>query len=454
MRGRKYIITAVLIFSFLTGKAQTVELSDINELAGRFINEYFPGNNYKISQAVPHYVDNEPLIYYLELDPGGWILLSAERKAAPVIGFSFEGSLDYTSVFSGREPAGEWISDVSEIILDYSRDTTLLPHPDWKNEFESTKGVNVQPLISANWGQGEGWNYYCPEDNEGPDGKTFVGCVAVAMAQALSVFDWPDNGEGENTYQHFVYGEISVNYSDSVYRWQLMEDTSPTRHAALLLYHCATAVNMDFGPDGSSANTSSSVDALRDHFRISSRIRNTSRYEYGITAWEELLIQELVEGRPVIYRGRSDDGSTGHAFNVDGVQNSRYFHINWGWSGSSNGYFLLHELNPTSTRSYNANQEAVIGIEPELSTAVSHTAEPEFSIYPNPAANNLYLRHENDSPIRSFVVYSLTGYPVLSVDNFSGKSIDISSLQPGFYILNIIYTDNKRVSTGFVKSNN
>jgi hypothetical protein len=274
------------------------------------------------------------------------------------------------------------------------------------------------------------------------------------MAQALSVFELPVSGEGENTYQHDRYGEISVSYSDSVYQWQLMEDATANVHSALLLYHCATSVNMDFGPESSSAKVSSSVDALIKHFRISPRIKYSRRYEFGISAWEEMMTNELAAGRPVIYRGRSDDGSTGHAFNVDGVLNSRYFHINWGWSGSSNGYFLLHELNPTSTRSYNANQEAITGISPLKTTAVSHTDESVFSIYPNPAANILYLKHENDSPIRSVVLYSLTGYPVLSVDNFSGKSIDISSLQPGFYILNIIYTDNKRVSTGFVKSNN
>lgn len=452
MRGRKFIIITVLVFTFWPGRAQTVELPEINDLAGRFINEYFPGDNYQISQVVPHYIDNESVIYYLQLYPEGWILLSAERKAAPVLGFSYEGALDYTSVFSGREPAGEWLSDISGIILDYASDTALLPHPDWKGEFDSSKGVNVQPLISAKWGQGAGWNYYCPEDFEGPGGKAYAGCVAVAMAQALSVFDWPDNGEGENTYQHDLYGEISVNYSDSVYLWQLMEDLTPNRHAALLLYHCATSVNMKFGAESSSTKASYAVDALKKHFRISPRIRYLRRYEYGIYAWEEMLIKELVAGRPVIYRGRSNDGSTGHSFNLDGVVNRRYFHINWGWSGSSNGYFLLHELNPSSTRSYSANQEAVIGIEPANTTAVSHTGAPGFSLYPNPAGDILYLKQANETPVRYCTVYSLAGYPALAIENFNGQSIDISSLKPGFYILNITFTDNRRVSSGFVKS--
>ena len=454
MRGRKNIVVIfiVLLTHFWAANAQKVELSGINELAGRFINEYFPGDNYRVSEIVPHYLDEEPVIYYMELDPEGWLLLSAERKTAPVIGFSYEGALDYRSVFSGNEPAGEWVRAISETILEYSRDETLKPHPDWKNEFENTKGVTIQPLITAKWGQGTGWNYYCPEDIEGPDGKAFVGCVAVAMAQALSVFEWPVSGEGENTYQHNYYGEISVNYSDSTYQWELMEDLDPTRHTALLLYHGTITGIMNSGLDSPSANTSSAVDAFKDHFRISDGIRNTKRWEYGLVAWEELMIKELEAGRPIIYRGRSDEGDSGHAFNVDGVANSKYFHINWGWGGSSNGNYLLHELNPTSTRSYNANQEAIIGIEPALATGVSDITAPGFKLYPNPANDIIYLKPGNDSRIRSCTVYSKTGSPVLVMDNFNGQSIDVSSLQPGFYILTISYADNRRKSSKFIKS--
>ena len=454
MRGRKNIavIFIVLLTHFWAANAQKVELSDITELAGHFISEYFPDDEYRVSEVVPHYLDDEPVIYYMELDPEGWLLLSAERKAAPVLGFSYTGSLDYRSVFSGLEPAGEWVRDISETILEYSGNEGLEPHPDWKGDFEATKGVTIQPMITAKWGQGTGWNYYCPEDSEGPDGKAYVGCVAVAMAQALSVLEWPESGEGENTYQHYSYGEISANYSDSTYRWELMDNLNPNRHTALLLYHCATSVNMNFGPESSSANTSSAVDAFRDHFRISPNIRNTKRWEYGLAAWEEMMINELVAGRPIIYRGRSDEGDSGHAFNVDGVNNSEYFHINWGWGGSSNGYFLLHELNPTSTRSYNANQEAVIGIEPALATGFTDITAPGYILYPNPADNIIYFSHENDSRIKSCTVYSATGAIVMAIDSYNEQPIDISSLQPGLYFITISYSDGKTESSKFIKS--
>jgi hypothetical protein len=54
------------------------------------------------------------------------------------------------------------------------------------------------------------------------------------------------------------------------------------------------------------------------------------------------LRSELDAGRPIYYHGF---GSGGHAFNVDGYQGNDFFHFNWGWSGSYNGYYYLDNLN-------------------------------------------------------------------------------------------------------------
>lgn len=64
------------------------------------------------------------------------------------------------------------------------------------------------------------------------------------------------------------------------------------------------------------------------------------------------------------YRGNDSDGTGGHAFVLDGVQGTDYFHFNWGWSGSYNGYFYLDNLNPSYNFTY--NQAAGIGIEPDI----------------------------------------------------------------------------------------
>tara|TARA_Y100000590_G_scaffold67992_1_gene74038 strand:- start:1277 stop:1930 length:654 start_codon:yes stop_codon:yes gene_type:complete len=70
---------------------------------------------------------------------------------------------------------------------------------------------------------------------------------------------------------------------------------------------------------------------------------------------------QLDRGWPVIYRGYSDDA--GHAWNIDGYQDN-YYHCNWGWGGSANGYFYFDNLNGGG---YNfiENQAALLNIIPE-----------------------------------------------------------------------------------------
>jgi len=52
------------------------------------------------------------------------------------------------------------------------------------------------------------------------------------------------------------------------------------------------------------------------------------------------------------------------AFNLDGYQGTNYFHFNWGWSGSYNGYFYLNNLNPGGDNFTNG-QGAIINLYPD-----------------------------------------------------------------------------------------
>jgi hypothetical protein len=119
---------------------------------------------------------------------------------------------------------------------------------------------------------------------------------------------------------------------------------------------------MNFGTDGSGTQTSYAAAALRNYFLFPQNILYKRRN--GTDAeWHNQLNDQLLYGRPIIYAGDAGDGKPGHAFNIDGVTNSIYYHINWGWSGSNNGYYTLDALNPGSNN-FNENQAAVFGIQP------------------------------------------------------------------------------------------
>jgi hypothetical protein len=143
-----------------------------------------------------------------------------------------------------------------------------------------------------------------------------------------------------------------------------MSLNTPDVYNSRLLYHCAVSVGMDFGADGSSAQTKNVPSALVKYFKYFSGAKYVARYDND-TTWTNLLIGELTSGRPVIYSGFPEDDSPGHAFDIDGVDVRGYFHLNWGWSGKYNAYYLVSNLNP-GTFTFNRNQGAVIDIRPPV----------------------------------------------------------------------------------------
>jgi hypothetical protein len=129
---------------------------------------------------------------------------------------------------------------------------------------------------------------------------------------------------------------------------------------AKLLYHCSVAVDMHYGPDGSGAQTSKLVYALKTFYFYSSNIQYVSKSNYSQTGWENLLKQQIDNKWPMAYQGM--DGTEGHAWNCDGY-NGNQFHMNWGWGGSGNGYYTLDNL-VVSGYTFNSSQGAVINVYP------------------------------------------------------------------------------------------
>ena len=97
--------------------------------------------------------------------------------------------------------------------------------------------------------------------------------------------------------------------------------------------------------------------ALKTFFKYDDGLNNIDYDNYELTEYRNILKEELENGKPVIYVGFSDEyGNGGHAWNIDGYDGD-YFHNNWGWGGSQNGYYLLSALN-----GFNSSQGALVNI--------------------------------------------------------------------------------------------
>jgi len=307
-------------------------------------------------------------MYVINLQPKGWVIVSGDDVVQPVLAYSFESEFDQERGWT--EAAKYLVSGYEQQIEQVIKRNLDERHSEWsrlESNFvsKSAEDAIIDPIIKVKWNQSSGWNRFAPEDEDGPGGNAYIGCVAVSMSQAMSVYEYPVKGKGKKSYVHEDYGSLFVNFdAQDAYEWSSMSATSSDDFNAKLLYDCAVSVEMDFGPDGSGAYTRNAAASLVRYFNYSASVDHLDRFDDD-DEWTDLLVGELMEGRPIIYEGNPGDGTAGHAWNVDGYGNG-YFHMNFGWSGSQNGYYTLDLINPGSN-DFNSGQGAIIGIVPPVS---------------------------------------------------------------------------------------
>ena len=233
-----------------------------------------------------------------------------------------------------------------------------------------SSSTSVAPLLTALWNQNKYYNACSPLDENAPSGydqRTPNGCVAVAMAMILYYYRYPLQGSGSHT-NHTDYGDFFVDFSQQTYCYEAMTDQLSfyNHEVAKLIFHCGTAVDMMYGPDGSGAYSANVPNALVSYFGYNPDCEYLSRHNYTSDQWRGYLMEELDAGRPVYYAGCSQDGC--HAFVCDGYDADQYFHFNFGWGGSANGYYVLSatENDSNAVGGYNHSQHIVRHIRPKV----------------------------------------------------------------------------------------
>lgn len=302
----------------------------------------------------------------------GFVIVSGDDNAEPVLGYSDRGELDLDNM-----PANmvEWLR-LNELYVENCA----------KREFSavgtSRTGngtVVVEPLLGdIMWGQDFPFNEMCPTYYSGGQNlHYYVGCVATAATQIMRYYRYPQQGTGSKSYV-FKGQTLSADFGNTTYDWDNMLAFYPSDGvsqeqidaAATLAYHFGVSVEMEYAENGSGALSMLVPHALKTYFGYDKATTMRRRNFYSATEWLELIKHELDNNRPVYYGATSDSGLGGHAFVCDGYDSEGYVHINWGWYGMSNGYFLVNHLNPDDlgegggTGGYNTDQEIITGIQP------------------------------------------------------------------------------------------
>ncbi len=334
----------------------------------------------KILSVYEDVVDNKVLYYVINFDDNGFVIIAGDDASEPVIAYSLESNFDKSNASPSLK---EWFG-IYETQLQYIIKTNAKPtieiETEWNRisnsnaSFKTLKSTDVivSPLLTTTWNQNIYYNELCPFDTNSPSGydnHVPNGCVALATAQIMYFHRHPESGVGSYSYFHNDYGTQSANFSTANYDWNSMSDvvTYYNNNVAKLIYHVGVSVEMNYGADGSGAMTEDAGNALENNFKYHSSISTKSKWNYTETNWITLLKQNIDVNRPLIYAARSNEG--GHAFNCDGYDETNKFHFNWGWGGSDNGYFLVTNMNPSSSL-YNQDHRAIVNIYPATTPTV------------------------------------------------------------------------------------
>ena len=386
-------------------------------------------------------------VYYAVNTRGGFVLVGADDRLPEVLGYSDQASFDPDNL---SPEFRFWMQCYEEELSQISNLKSQIS--------PSERGLGgVSPLLSSTWNQSSPYNDLAPLYNE-TGGRCVTGCVATAMAQVMYYHKHPEIGTGSHSYLWVCTNPVgksatlSANFGQTVYNWSSMLDTyksyTPQQGAAVatLMYHCGVSIEMGYGKS-SGAYTEKVPAALNTYFGYDPNYQRIRKDMYPADSLNRIIAAELQANRPVLVSGSNDEG--GHAFVCDGCDNKGYFHINWGWGGSNDGYYLLTALNPGksqgiggTTKGYNKGTSFFIGLQPAKSgtpKAIPQMATTSFSV-----SSETFTR----STAFSASIAKLQNY---GLNNFSGsygvalydedetqliavlKQVDNYSLNAGYY---------------------
>ena len=127
---------------------------------------------------------------------------------------------------------------------------------------------------------------------------------------------------------------------------------------------------------------------------------------------------------------------------VTATANNGYTFINWTENGNVVSTNASYTFNISANRNLVANFDAITGLNEQNILSV-------FYIYPNPASTLLYFDGAGNEEDFTFALYKTTGQFLMK-----GKcknQIDVSSLNPGIYFLQVIDKNGKSTSIKFIK---
>ena len=389
-RGKSYLsIATIMILTLSIGlEAKPITEQEAKNVALNWM-QTIGKKSFKIKQVVDDNIllknlkksnlenNSNSYLKLIKLEPKGWVLVSGDTLASPIIGYSVKNDFNENDLPIQLEKMLEgFYKNIDKKRLNPMIKISSTVTDEWNKLKESPETYQAKYFLSKEkeilntskktywklsdskyirtpaWSQTQFYNALTPVNNSATqpylDGHAFTGCVATAMSIIMKTNSWPNIGEGWNRYTPSGYPQQFANFGSTSYNWGAMPMTNLTNYnnnVATIMHHTGVSVNMHYG-HGNNASASSSFlvpNILENNFRYRT-YGELNKDNFSEQEWFQMLKTDLRQGYPIYF------DYAGHAFVIDGFFRhdsliGTYFHMNYGHGGGNDGWYLLSGLN-------------------------------------------------------------------------------------------------------------
>ncbi len=324
------------------------------------------------------YGDNNQLIGFLfSLEPQGYLMVSAHTFLPPVIAYSFDNdapmaddelnplqqllkvdiqlrleNIHRLSPKIREERRVQW----HELLWKQNPAVFLNNFQQWPPQGTTSTGG----WLETNWHQEPPYNDFCPLDTKTGE-KSIAGCPAVAMAQILNYHGNLGTiffNDSDDYYHNYGTNRFMIDddhekfdfpsfpelnsYLDTLRSHYQMNMTLTDMDKAALIFACGAAAHQVYSSEVSGTYGVNQAYQAYNRFGLTENELLTTQ-DTGLFG---RLRMNMVDGLPAHLAVVIPDWSGGHNLVVDGYNTDDYYHLNFGWNGRYNGWYLLPQELP------------------------------------------------------------------------------------------------------------
>lgn len=412
---------------------------------------------------------SETLAYVFELNPIGYVIVTADDDLFPVIAYSYEdrcriyeetSNVLFDLIVADLELKLSNLEQIPVSVISGFKgqwrdllDGKSYPYfEQWPPSGTTTTGG----WLMSNWTQSSPYNSMCPIDPQTGQ-RSIAGCPAVAMGMIVNYQEninstqfsdaddyyhsyagrnfWIDNDWADRGFPSWT--QLNV-YLDTLENHYLFGTPPTNQDKGALVWACGAAMEQVY--TSSASGTFGATQAYNAYVKFG--YGDLTPLDTLSDSLYERLSQNMKNAMPAHITALTPPPIQGHNFVIDGYNTNDYYHLNMGWGGTHNGWYIIPDSIP-----YNLTVIDTIFIdigespnsieEPIVRPIFAEFSDKSFFVFRSSPCVFFSLPQSCDAEVRIFDLTGRTAVPAEMIHCEKGvNSYDVSpgNLGSGIYV--------------------